>query len=283
MDRCHAPSPASARGVAGPVGYRSDLCVVLVVVAHGRLGSSFAASTSTTERGAAVLSRPAPLLESNHDHHPAAPAQRLGRMLAWSRHTTTVRNDASCSRRPPASGCCDAIPSCGPVVRGTLMAEPTASLTGGNDDGGLDLRGAGVVALGLLVVALGLALERRTPTGSGEAAAPAIGHRAPPDTPGRTGQRDEDRARHARQIKSARQARRDAPGPPSGRGDLARALRGRHVLSIGGCQDSASSWLAVPARRERSAAQGARRLRCSRPIRQAAAVSATMKAASTAQ
>jgi hypothetical protein len=42
--------------------------------------------------GAAVLSGPAALLEPAHDHGAAC--------SAWSRQTTTVKNDASCSRRP---------------------------------------------------------------------------------------------------------------------------------------------------------------------------------------
>ena len=50
--------------------------------------------------GAAVLSGPAPLLEPTGDHDPAALGEGLGRMPGWSCHTTTVKNDASCSLRP---------------------------------------------------------------------------------------------------------------------------------------------------------------------------------------
>jgi hypothetical protein len=50
--------------------------------------------------GAAILGGPCPLLQSAHDHDPAALGQRLRGMLGLSRHTITVKNDASCSRRP---------------------------------------------------------------------------------------------------------------------------------------------------------------------------------------
>ena len=49
--------------------------------------------------GAAVLSGPGPLLEAAHDHDPAAARDPVA-CLAWSRHTTTVKNDGSCSLRP---------------------------------------------------------------------------------------------------------------------------------------------------------------------------------------
>jgi len=49
--------------------------------------------------GAAVLSSPAPLLEPTHDYHPAALARDCAACSAWSRQTTTVKNDGSCSRR----------------------------------------------------------------------------------------------------------------------------------------------------------------------------------------
>src|SRR5205814_1685166 len=49
---------------------------------------------------AAVLGGPAPLLELAQDHDPAALASDSPACSAWSRQTTTVKNDASCSRRP---------------------------------------------------------------------------------------------------------------------------------------------------------------------------------------
>jgi hypothetical protein len=68
--------------------------------AHRRLGPSCSASTSTTDRGASVLAGPAALLQPAHDHHPAALRQGdSAACSAWSRHTTRVKNDGSCSRR----------------------------------------------------------------------------------------------------------------------------------------------------------------------------------------
>jgi hypothetical protein len=50
--------------------------------------------------GASVLAGPAALLQPAHDHHPAALRQGdSAACSAWSRHTTTVKNDGSCSRR----------------------------------------------------------------------------------------------------------------------------------------------------------------------------------------
>jgi hypothetical protein len=74
----------------------------VVAVAHRRLGPSSSATTSATERALPSSAVQAPLLEPAHDHHPAALGQRLGDVLAWSCHTTTVKNDASCSRGPLA-------------------------------------------------------------------------------------------------------------------------------------------------------------------------------------
>jgi hypothetical protein len=48
----------------------------------------------------AVPSSPAPLLELAHDHDPAALDEDSAARSAWSRHTITVKNDASCSRGP---------------------------------------------------------------------------------------------------------------------------------------------------------------------------------------
>jgi len=84
----------------GRVGYRSELRVALVVVAvaHRRLGPSSSATTSTTDRAlpsSAVRlrcwSRPTTRLPFHGDYAASS---------AWSRHTTTVKNDASCSRGP---------------------------------------------------------------------------------------------------------------------------------------------------------------------------------------
>jgi hypothetical protein len=43
--------------------------------------------------GAAVLGRPAPLLEPAHDHDPATLLSEWAACSAWSRHTITVKND----------------------------------------------------------------------------------------------------------------------------------------------------------------------------------------------
>jgi hypothetical protein len=50
--------------------------------------------------GAAVLGRPAPLLELAHDHDRLPFESDRATCLAWSRHTITVKNEASCSRLP---------------------------------------------------------------------------------------------------------------------------------------------------------------------------------------
>jgi len=61
------------------LGYWLELLVVLVVaVAHRRLGPSSSATTSTVERGAAVLRGPAALLQPADDHDLAALGQGLG-------------------------------------------------------------------------------------------------------------------------------------------------------------------------------------------------------------
>jgi hypothetical protein len=63
---------------------------------------------------AAILSGPSSLLEPSHDHDPAALREGLAACSAWSRHTITVKNDASCSRRPDTAtrNTARAIPSC---------------------------------------------------------------------------------------------------------------------------------------------------------------------------
>jgi hypothetical protein len=48
----------------------------------------------------ALPSSAGPLLESAHHHDPAALGQGLGGVLGLVRHTTTVKDDGSCSRRP---------------------------------------------------------------------------------------------------------------------------------------------------------------------------------------
>ena len=53
--------------------------------------------------GAAILDGPGPLLESAHDHDPAALRQRLSRVLGLSRQTITVKKEASWSLRPLAA------------------------------------------------------------------------------------------------------------------------------------------------------------------------------------
>ena len=50
--------------------------------------------------GAAILGRPGALPEPAHNHDPAALRERWAACSAWSRQTMTVKNDASCSRRP---------------------------------------------------------------------------------------------------------------------------------------------------------------------------------------
>jgi hypothetical protein len=50
--------------------------------------------------GATVLSGPSPLLEPTDHHHGLPLASDWAACSAWSRHTTTVKNDASCSRGP---------------------------------------------------------------------------------------------------------------------------------------------------------------------------------------
>src|SRR5918995_3942710 len=84
------------------LGYRSWLPVALVVVAvaHRRLGPSSSATTSTVDRAlpsSAVQlrcwSRPTTTTRLPFESDCAA-------CSAWSRHTMTVKNDASCSRRP---------------------------------------------------------------------------------------------------------------------------------------------------------------------------------------
>jgi hypothetical protein len=50
--------------------------------------------------GAAVLSGPGPLLEPAHDHHPAAPAQRLGGVLGLVPPHDHGEERRPCSRRP---------------------------------------------------------------------------------------------------------------------------------------------------------------------------------------
>jgi hypothetical protein len=90
------------RRIAGRPGYWSWLLVALVVVAvaHRRLGPSSSASTSTMDRAlpsSAVQllcwSRPTTTTRLPLDSDSTA-------CSAWSRHTTTVKNDASCSRLP---------------------------------------------------------------------------------------------------------------------------------------------------------------------------------------
>jgi hypothetical protein len=50
--------------------------------------------------GAADLRGPAPLLESTHDTTRLSLARGCAACSAWSRQTITVKNNASCSRRP---------------------------------------------------------------------------------------------------------------------------------------------------------------------------------------
>ena len=54
--------------------------------------------------GAAVLSRPGPLLEPAHDHDRLPFASDSAACSAWSRHTITVKNDASCSHSEHGRG-----------------------------------------------------------------------------------------------------------------------------------------------------------------------------------
>src|SRR5215207_10464272 len=93
--------PRPARRVADRAGYWLWLRVVLVVVAvaHRRLGPSSSATTSTTERAlpssavhARCWSRPTTTIR-------LPLARDCAACSAWSRQTTTVKNDAS-SRRP---------------------------------------------------------------------------------------------------------------------------------------------------------------------------------------
>src|SRR5215216_3828632 len=86
---------------AGGAGYWLELLVVLVVaVAQRRLGPSSSATTSTVDRALPssiaqlrCCSRPTTTTRLPFESDCAA-------CSAWSRHTTTVKNDASCSRRP---------------------------------------------------------------------------------------------------------------------------------------------------------------------------------------
>jgi len=97
---CFAHVPLVASLV--DVGYWLELLVTLVVVAvaHRRLGPSSSATTSTMER--ALLS------SAVHARCWSRPTTTTRLPLvndwlacsAWSRHTTTVKNDDSCSRRP---------------------------------------------------------------------------------------------------------------------------------------------------------------------------------------
>jgi len=66
--------PRPAPRCAGRAGYPSWFLVVLVVVAvaHRRLGPNSSATTSTVDQGAAILSGPAPLLQPAHDHSAAS-------------------------------------------------------------------------------------------------------------------------------------------------------------------------------------------------------------------
>jgi hypothetical protein len=91
-----------ARRISGRAGYRSWLLVALVVVAvaHRRLGPSSSATTSTVDRAlpsAAVQlrcwSRPTTTTRLPLARDSAA-------CSAWSRQTITVKNDGSCSLRP---------------------------------------------------------------------------------------------------------------------------------------------------------------------------------------
>jgi hypothetical protein len=90
------------RRLAGRAGYWLWLLVVLVVVggAQRRLAPSSSASTSTTDRAlpssavqARCWNRPTTTTRLPFDSDSAT-------CPAWSRHTMTVKNDASCSRRP---------------------------------------------------------------------------------------------------------------------------------------------------------------------------------------
>src|SRR5215218_3449703 len=101
-ERWHASPRVPPIASTGRPGYWLELLVALVVVAvaQRRLGPSSSATTSTTDRevpSSAVQdrcwSRPIittrlPLLSDS------------AACSAWSRHTMTVKNDGSCSRRP---------------------------------------------------------------------------------------------------------------------------------------------------------------------------------------
>jgi Phage integrase family len=86
----------------GRARYRSGLRVALVVVAvaHRRLGPSSSATTSTVEPAL-----PSSAVQLRCWSRPTTTtrlplARDCAACSAWSRHTSTVKNDASCSRRP---------------------------------------------------------------------------------------------------------------------------------------------------------------------------------------
>jgi hypothetical protein len=76
------------------------VALVVVAVAHRRLGPSSSATTSTTDRAL-----PSSAVQLRCWSRPTTTirlplASDCAACSAWSRQTITVKNDASCSRRP---------------------------------------------------------------------------------------------------------------------------------------------------------------------------------------
>jgi hypothetical protein len=80
-------------------GYWRRVVLGVVAVAHRRLAPSSSATTTTTER--VLPSSAVQVLLSRPTTTTRLPlASDSATCLAWSRHTTTVKNDAFCSGRP---------------------------------------------------------------------------------------------------------------------------------------------------------------------------------------
>jgi hypothetical protein len=104
-DRCVPEKVACRRFRATPLSAGVDR--IMIAASSWSWSPSPSAGSAPAPRprprpriGRAILSGPAALLEPAHDHHPAALRQRLGRLLGLSRHTTTVKNDASAPAGP---------------------------------------------------------------------------------------------------------------------------------------------------------------------------------------